>query len=126
MTQSAADTFRQARDQLLACRTDPDQAHATFTWPQFEHFNFAADWIEDIASGSRADQPAVVIVEEDGTSERRSYRDLSERSHQVAAWLTTLGVQRGDRVIVMLGNQIELWEVMLACFRLGAPVIRRP
>ncbi|WP_313816561.1 AMP-binding protein [Citricoccus sp.] len=123
MTQSAADTFRQARDQLLACRTDPDQAHATFTWPQFEHFNFAADWIDDIASGSRADQPAVVIVEEDGTAERRSYRDLSVRSHQVAAWLTTLGVQRGDRVIVMLGNQIELWEVMLACFRLGAPVI---
>ncbi|MEW1980629.1 AMP-binding protein [Citricoccus sp. NPDC079358] len=123
MTQSAADTFRQARDQLLACRTDPEQANATFTWPRFEKFNFAADWIDDIASGARAGQPAVVIVEEDGTSERRSYRDLSERSHQVAAWLTTLGVQRGDRVIVMLGNQIELWEVMLACFRLGAPVI---
>jgi acetyl-CoA synthetase len=121
--QSAADTFRQARDQLLACRTDPETAHRTFTWPRFEYFNFASDWIDDIAAGPRADQPALVIVDEDGTAQRRSYRELAARSHQVAAWLAALGVQRGDRVIVMLGNQVELWEVMLACFRLGAPVI---
>ncbi len=121
--QSAADTFRQARDQLLACRTEPETAQRTFQWPRFEHFNFASDWIDDIASGPRAEQPALVIVEEDGAEERRSYRELAARSHQVAAWLSGVGVQRGDRIIVMLGNQVELWEVMLACFRLGAPVI---
>jgi acetyl-CoA synthetase len=121
--QSTADIFRTARDQLLACRTDPERARRTFAWPSFEYFNFASDWIDDIANGPRAEQPALVIVEEDGSAQRRSYRELSERSHQVAAWLSGLGVQRGDRVIVMLGNQVELWDVMLACFRLGAPVI---
>lgn len=124
MTQhTAAETFRQARDHLLDCRTDPDTAHRTFVWPRFEHFNFASDWIDDIAAGPRGELPALVIVEEDGRAERRTYRELSERSHQVAAWLSGIGVRRGDRVIVMLGNQVELWEVMLACFRLGAPVI---
>ncbi|MEV4901050.1 AMP-binding protein [Citricoccus sp. NPDC055426] len=120
---SNADTFRSARERLLACRTDPDTAHRTFVWPRFEHFNFASDWIDDIAAGPRGEQPALVIVEEDGGAERRSYQELSERSHQVAAWLSGIGVRRGDRVIVMLGNQVELWEVMLACVRLGAPVI---
>jgi acetyl-CoA synthetase len=121
--QSPAEFFRQSRDQLLACRTDPDTAHRTFTWPRFEHFNFASDWIDHVAAGERGGQPALVITGEDGSSERRTYRDLAERSTQVAAWLSGIGVRRGDHVIVMLGNQVELWEVMLACIRIGAPVI---
>lgn len=120
---SPAETFRQSRDQLLACRTDPETAHRTFTWPRFEHFNFASDWIDHVAKGERGDQPALVITGEDGSSVRRTYRELAERSTQVAAWLSGIGIRRGDHVIVMLGNQVELWEVMLACIRLGAPVI---
>jgi acetyl-CoA synthetase len=121
--QSAAEIFRQSRDRLLACRTDPEDAHRTFTWPRFEHFNFASNWIDHVAAGERGDQPALVITGEDGSSQRRTYQELSERSRQVAAWLEGIGVRRGDHVIVMLGNQVELWEVMLACIRMGAPVI---
>ena len=120
---SVTDQFRAARDQLLRLRTDLDAAHQEFEWPRFTHFNFALDWFDALGHGDEADREALVIVEEDGTETRRTYRDLSVRSAQLATWLREQGVQRGDRVIMMLGNQVELWETMLACTKLGAPMI---
>lgn len=48
---------------------------------------------------------------------------MVHRSDQVAAWLAEQGVRRGDRVMVMLGNQVELWETMLAVMKLGAVIL---
>ena len=121
--QSVTQRFRAARDQLLRLRTDLDAAHREFEWPRFEYFNFALDWFDVLGSGEEADRVALVIVEEDGTETRRTYAQLSRRSSQLATWLRSRGVRRGDRVILMLGNQVELWETMLACTKLGAPMI---
>jgi acetyl-CoA synthetase len=41
----------------------------------------------------------------------------------VANWLRGLGVRRGDHVLLMLGNIVPLWEVMLAAMKLGAVII---
>jgi acetyl-CoA synthetase len=115
-------SYRAARDLLLDLREDPDRAHADFHWPDVgDRFNWAVDWFDEIARGN--DGPALVIVEEDGTSIERSFDELARRSDQVAAWLTQQGVQRGDAVIVMLGNQVELWESMLAIMKLGAVIM---
>lgn len=122
-TRSVTEQFRAARDQLLRLRTDLDAAHREFEWPRFTHFNFALDWFDALGHGEEADREALVIVEENGTETRRTYRDLSVRSSQLATWLREQGVQCGDRVILMLGNQVELWETMLACTKLGAPMI---
>ena len=43
-----------------------------------------------------------------------SFDEMALRSDRVARWLAECGVQRGDRVMLMLGNQVELWESMLA------------
>ena len=59
-------------------------------------------------------------MEEDGSEAKYSYADLARRSDQVARWLQRVGVQRGDSVMLMLGNQVELWESMLAVMKLGA------
>ena len=47
----------------------------------------------------------------------------SARSNRVANWLRGRGVARGDRIVLMLGNQVELWETLLAAMKLGAVVI---
>jgi acetyl-CoA synthetase len=115
------EAFRAARDLLLSVATDYDRAYAEFTWPELTEFNWALDWFDVIASGN--DAPALWIVEEDGSEQRLSFAQLAERSNQVATWLRGAGVHRGDRVIIMLGNQVELWETLLACMKLGAVII---
>ncbi|GAA2468779.1 isobutyrate:CoA ligase IbuL [Actinocorallia cavernae] len=118
---TATDAFRNARDFLLAHREDYATAYDGFAWPRPEHFNWALDWFDVIAAGN--DRTALHIVEEDGREIRLSFAELSERSDRIANWLRARGVGAEDRVLVMLGNQAELWEVMLAAMKLRAVVI---
>ncbi len=118
---TATETFRQARNSLLEMRTDYERARAEFEWPRFEHFNFGLDWFDEIARDN--DAPALWIVEQDGTEGIWSYRTLSERSNRVANMLRAAGVTRGTHMMVMLGNQVELWETMLAGIKLGAVLL---
>jgi acetyl-CoA synthetase len=125
MPSTAAPTpFTAARDFLLRHREDYDTAYRDFRWPVLEHFNWALDHFDALArAADTADAIALQIVGEDGSETKRSFRQLSERSSQVANHLRGLGVKRGDRVLLMLGNELALWELMLAAFKLGAVLI---
>ncbi|HEY7487387.1 MAG TPA: AMP-binding protein [Streptosporangiaceae bacterium] len=122
MTTSATERLRAARDLLLALRTDGEQAAREFSWPDVgERFNWAVDWFDAVARGN--ERPALVIVEEDGSRASYSFADMATRSDQVAAWLAEQGVGRGDSVLLMLGNEVELWDCMLAVMKLGAVIM---
>ncbi|WP_166353240.1 AMP-binding protein [Phytoactinopolyspora limicola] len=116
------DSFREARDLLFTHRESLDAAVADFQWPALEEFNWALDWFDRIADG-RADQTALWVVGENGEDDQRTFAELVRRSNQVANILRDSGVNRGDRILVMLGNVAPLWEVMLAAIKLGAVVI---
>lgn len=113
--------FLHARDFLLQHRSDYTTAYAGFQWPQLDTFNWALDYFDHMAQGN--DAPALWIVEEDGREQCLSFAELSRRSNQVANWLRSLGVKRGERILLMLGNEVPLWETMLAAIKLGAVVI---
>lgn len=118
---TATELFRGARDFLLEHREDYATACRGFAWPRPEHFNWALDWFDVIADGN--DRTALHIVEEDGTETRLTFAELAERSNRVANHLRARGVAAEDRVLVMLGNQKELWETALAAMKLRAVVI---
>ncbi|WP_063771493.1 acyl-CoA synthetase [Streptacidiphilus albus] len=118
---AAHSLFARQRDLLLELRSDLDAARAAFSWPRPATFNWALEWFDVIAAGSR--RPALELVGPDGQAEVITYQQLSARSDQVANWLAGLGVGRGERVMVVLGQQAELWETLLACLKLGAVVI---
>jgi acetyl-CoA synthetase len=113
--------FLQARDFLLRHRVDYDTAYREFRWPKVDEFNWALDYFDIQARGNET--PALWIVDEGGSEHKLSYAELSSRSNQVANFLRAQGVKRGDRILVMLPNQVELWEVMLAAIKLGAVTI---
>ena len=49
--------------------------------------------------------PALWIVEESGAERKLSFAEMAESSSRVANWLRTQGVRRGDRILLMLGNE---------------------
>jgi acetyl-CoA synthetase len=107
------DRYRAARDQVLA---------GEFAWPQITGvFNWATDWFDVIARGN--EHTALSIADDDGSEQKLSFAEMAERSDRLTAWLQQLGVGKGDRVILMLGNQVELWESMLALAKLGAVIM---
>src|SRR4051812_12880281 len=123
-TGSGLSEFRAARQFLLDHREDPATAYEQFRWPRLDEFNWALEWFDLLgADPESADRPALWIVDADGEQQRWSFAELSARSNQVANWLRGQGVQRGDRIILMLGNQVELWETILAAMKLGAVII---
>ncbi|MFI6601380.1 AMP-binding protein [Nonomuraea sp. NPDC050536] len=111
------DEFRSARDLLL--QADHATARRDFRWPSFEEFNWALDWFDGVLATETPDAVALKIV----GRETFTFAELSARSNQVANWLRAQGVRRGDRVLLMLGNQAELWESLLAAIKLGAVII---
>ncbi|MEU4484406.1 AMP-binding protein [Streptomyces purpurascens] len=118
---SATEMFRGARDFLLEHREDYATAYDGFRWPRPEYFNWALDWFDEIADGNA--RTALHIVEEDGRETRLSFGEMSVRSAQFANWLRARGVRAEDRILVMLGNQAELWITALAAMKLRAVVI---
>jgi acetyl-CoA synthetase len=117
----SAEAFINARDFLFAQREDYCAAYRDFRWPVLDKFNWALDYFDRMAYGS--DRPALWIVNEGGGEAKISFAEMAERSSRVANYLRGLGVKRGDRVLLMLGNIVPLWEVMLAAMKLGAVTI---
>jgi acetyl-CoA synthetase len=122
VTQSS-ESLRVARDFLLEHRTDYDTAYAQFRWPRPEQFNFAIDWFDGVLAAEHPHRTALHLIEADGSEARYTFEELSARSEQLAGWLRGAGVGRGTHVLVLLGNQVELWETTLAAMKLGAVII---
>jgi acetyl-CoA synthetase len=120
-TAASTATFRAARDLLLERREDHAAAYRDFRWPQLGEFNWALDWFDVVAAGQM--RPALRVVSSDGSERALSFAEMAARSNRVANWLRERGVSRGDRLILMLGNQVELWETILAAMKVGAVLI---
>ena len=119
-------TFQEARSFLLKHRMDYETAVRDFRWPDPVAFNWALDWFDaELARNPESkDRAALWIVDAGGNRETKlSFEKLSRRSNQVANLLRAQGLQRGDHLLLLLGNVVPLWETMLAAMKLGVVVI---
>src|SRR5208282_6650947 len=110
-----------ARDFLFRQREDYTTAYRDFQWPKLDRFNWALDYFDVMARENA--RPALWLVDEDAGETKLTFAQLRERSNRVANELRQLGVRRGDRVLLMLGNVVALWECMLAAMKLGAVIV---
>lgn len=113
--------FLEARDFLMEHRDDYEAAYRGFRWPELESFNWALDYFDVMAEGN--DRPALWIVDEEGREWKYSFAEMRERSNRVANFLRRQGLRHGGRILLMLDNQPELWETVLAAIKLGAVLI---
>ena len=119
MTSSTA-LFRQARDTLIEHRGDYELAVADFSWPRLTQFNWALDWFESSPAATIARRCASSATTRDTSL---SVRGTAAALQRLANYLRALGLRRGDRILLMLGNVPNLWELMLASIKLSCPII---
>ena len=120
---SATERYREARDLLISLRGRHEEALEQFAWPDVgERFNWGVDWFDAIARGN-----------DDAGAGRRRPRTARARRSASTRWprartgsgagCAGSGSAAGDPVLLMLGNQVELWDVMLAVMKLGAVIV---
>lgn len=113
--------FEQARDFLILHRSDYAYAYSHFRWPRYKNFNWALDYFDPMAEGNF--NIALWMVDQLGKDEKFTFDEMSNRSNQVANYLRSLGVQRGDSIFLLVENHVALWEIMLAGLKLGAVLV---
>jgi acetyl-CoA synthetase len=118
--------FRDARDLLLAARSDYQAARSDFRWPQPAEFNWALEWFDGhlAVNPDTMHRRALHIVDAaTGAAQSRTFAELSARSNQVANHFRAAGLARGDHLLLLLPNVPEMWEATLAAIKLGVVII---
>ena len=112
--------FLEARDFLLGAE-NYQQAKDGFAWPKPHEFNWATDYFDTLAE--RCTNPALVYIDDDGSVERVTFQRLRERSSKVASFLRSTGLRKGERVMLMMQNRVELFESFLGAMKAGCVII---
>src|SRR6202789_2865261 len=102
---------------MLTETTDYDKLCREFRWEIPVRFNMATACCDRHADGSG--RLALIYVDEDGTSRRTSFDELSDMSRRFANVLKADGLVRGDRVALFLSQSLELPLAHLSAFRAG-------
>ena len=87
-----------------------------------EEFNFAFDCI-DVLAEKCPDKLAMLFISHDKQEKRFTFRDISRYSSMTANYFESLGIKKGDRVMLVLKRHYQFWFSILALHKIGAVVI---
>ena len=87
-----------------------------------DKFNFAFDIIDELGR-SKPDKLAMLHIAQDGTERRFTFQDMKKESARAANYFKSLGIRRGDRVMLVLKRHYQYWFAVLGLHKLGAVVI---
>ena len=94
----------------------------SITFKNHEKFNFAFDVLDAIADKD-PDKLALLHISKDKTERRFTFKDIKKESNRVANYLKSLGIKKGDRVLLVLKRHYQYWFTMMALNKLGAIAI---
>ncbi len=87
-----------------------------------DKYNFAFDTVDEIAR-RQPDKLAMVHISNDMTERRFTFKDIKDASSQSANYFKSLGIKRGDRVMLVLKRHYQFWFAILGLHKLGAIAI---
>lgn len=87
-----------------------------------DNFNFAYD-VMDVWAEEKPDKLALLWTDDEDNCVRFTFKDLKEQSDRAASYFQTLGIGRGDVVMLILKRRYEFWLSMLALHKLGAVAV---
>ena len=103
-------------------RTVEDGKLTAISFKDPEKFNFAFD-VVDALGVSKPDKLAMLHISEDMTERRFTFQDMKKESARAANYFKSLGIQRGDRVMLVLKRHYQYWFAVLGLHKLGAVAI---
>ena len=87
-----------------------------------EKFNFAYDLVDALAE-KEPQKLAMLHISKDGTERRLTFADIKKASNRCANYFKSLGIKKGDKVMLVLKRHYQFWYCMMALNKLGAIVI---
>jgi len=112
--------FEAARDLLLHA-VNYREAKSNFRWPAPENFNWALDYFDSLAA--KCAYPALIYVDDKGAEEKLSFQAMTEESNRIANFLLAQKLGKGDRVLLMMNNRPELFQLILGAMKVGCVII---
>ena len=108
--------------EFITTKEDENGYPVSVDFQNEDRFNFAFDVVDAIAKRS-PDKLAMIHVSRDKTERRFTFNDMKRASAQCANYFKSLGIKKGDRVMLVLKRHYQFWFSILALHKLGAIVI---
>ena len=108
--------------QFVRTLEDEDGCLKAISFRNEDKFNFAFDCVDAIANNT-PDKLAMLHIDKNKTERRFTFNDMKRRSNQTANYFKSLGIKKGDRVMLVLKRHYQFWFSMLALHKLGAIAI---
>ncbi len=124
-------TKRRAEDKQVRIYNDfiiPTEENGVLTKIAFkneEKFNFAFDVVDELGT-RKPEKLAMLHVSENGEERRFTFSDMKKESSRAANYFKSLGIKRGDRVMLVLKRHYQFWFSVLGLHKLGAIAIPAP
>ena len=122
ITPPRRDTTPLIAEKFVETQEDAQGCLKHIRFRDLDRFNFAFDIVDEIAR-RYPEKLAMLHVANDFTERRFTFKDISEASNRVANYLASLGIARGDKVMLVLKRHHQFWPVILGIHKLGAVVI---
>ena len=106
-------------EKFVRAEEDENRRLKGLRFSRTESFNFAFDIVDELGR-AHPDKLAMVHVSNDMTERRFTFKDIKDASSQTANYFTSLGIRRGDRVMLVLKRHYQFWYSILALHKIGA------
>ncbi|MDO5478787.1 MAG: AMP-binding protein [Clostridia bacterium] len=115
-------TGKTVADDFIDCVTNENGVLQKISFKNADKFNFAFDCVDAIADKT-PDKTAMMWVSGDGVDRRFTFGDMKKYSNMTANYFESLGIKRGDTVMIVLKRHYQFWFTMLALHKIGAITI---
>ena len=109
-------------EQFVKTIEDENGCLKAISFKNEDKFNFAFDCVDAIANNT-PDKLAMLHIDKNKLTRTFTFNDMKRRSNQTANYFKSLGIQKGDRVMLVLKRHYQFWFSMLALHKLGAIAI---
>ncbi len=109
-------------EKFVVCETNEEGILSGVNFREQDKFNFAFDIVDAMAEKC-PDKTAMIYVDVNKNERRFTFKDIKRYSCQTANYFKSLGIKRGDRVMLVLKRHYQFWFSILALHRIGALVI---